>query len=356
VTNPSKLKASSVKVVAPIPPGTAVQSAGGGTQVGSELQWPPVTLAAGDPWNGSYTVAVTAPAGAVPSEITGAAGQHEKAGSAPKTDPQVAPASSVLLEAPLGDGPDLGSESADAAAILISVIPAQQEIAAGGDATFEITVRNTGTVQLTDVAVTAKNGLATVSECESQVGILEPPDGVPNSKTYTCSVSKVSANFTLTVTATGNPSPGPNVSDTDIAIQISKATDSQQIFTGDTASFNITVTNNGDVALTGVAVRDRLAPGCDKDIGNLVKGAAAVSYPCTLANVKASFTNTATVTASSAVGALKPVDATATVSVVVPPVNTGACVTWRYPGDTADQIVCSNGTGGLPVFLPMVVR
>ena len=77
VSNPSKLAASSVKVAAPIPLGTTVQSAGGGTQVGSELQWTPGTLAAaGGAWNGSYTVAVTASSAAEQAQTEQTAGNH----------------------------------------------------------------------------------------------------------------------------------------------------------------------------------------------------------------------------------------------------------------------------------------
>ncbi len=219
-----------------------------------------------------------------------------------------------------------------------------------------IAVTNTGTLPLTDVIVADNEAPG----CVRTIGVLEPGE----SSTYSCGRTNIQADFTNQVMATAEPPTGPSVFDTDIAIvtvihpsiQINKSPDTQQLFMSDTATFNITVTNNGDVPLTGVAVNDPLAPGCNRNIGDLAKGAPAVAYACTLANVKASFTNIAIVTASSAVGALQPVEDAAAVSVIVPPVNTGACVTWRYPGDTADHEQCSNGTGGLPVFLPMVVR
>ncbi len=129
VSNPSKLAASSVKVAAPIPPGTTVQSAGGGTQVGSELQWTPGTLAAaGGAWNGSYTVAVTAAGAAEQAqteqtrEIIGQVTTNkEKGGTTRRTG--TSRRSCLHWYSPDADGTDPASDGTSAASILISVIP-----------------------------------------------------------------------------------------------------------------------------------------------------------------------------------------------------------------------------------------
>ena len=71
------------------------------------------------------------------------------------------------------------------------------------------------------------------------------------------------------------------------------------VVSGGTASFHIKVQNTGDVTLTNVVVTDALAPGCARtsaQIAGLASMApgAVVEYDCSLANVAADFTNSAT--------------------------------------------------------------
>jgi hypothetical protein len=54
------------------------------------------------------------------------------------------------------------------------------------------------------------------------------------------------------------------------------------------------VTNTGTVTLTNVTVNDALVPACDFAIGTLLAGEHR-SKTCSQANVRGSFTNTATV-------------------------------------------------------------
>ena len=67
------------------------------------------------------------------------------------------------------------------------------------------------------------------------------------------------------------------------------------------------MTNTGDVTLTNVAVVDVLAPGCARTSAQLGANATlaaggSFSYECTLANVTADFTNSATATGTPPVG------------------------------------------------------
>jgi uncharacterized repeat protein (TIGR01451 family) len=71
--------------------------------------------------------------------------------------------------------------------------------------------------------------------------------------------------------------------------------DSRDFPSGSDVSFNIVVTNIGDVDLTDVTVSDPLVPGCDLVIGFLAVGQNH-SYSCTALSVTESFTNTASVT------------------------------------------------------------
>ena len=140
-----------------------------------------------------------------------------------------------------------------------------------------IAVTNTGTLPLTNIIVADNEAPG----CVRTIGVLEPGE----SSTYSCGRTNIQVDFTNQVMATAEPPTGPSVFDTDIAIvtvihpsiQINKSPDTQQLFMSDTATFNITVTNNGDVPLTGVAVNDPLAPGCNRNIGDLAKGAPAGS-------------------------------------------------------------------------------
>src|SRR5256886_7947485 len=122
--------------------------------------------------------------------------------------------------------------------------------------------------------------------------------------TYRCSLANVTTSFTNIAIATGTPPVGPPVSAQDTAavtvvapathpaIAIVKNPKSQTVTRGGTATFTITVTNTGDVALTNVTVSDPLSPNCNRTIGTLAPG-ASTSYACTRANVTANFTNVA---------------------------------------------------------------
>jgi uncharacterized repeat protein (TIGR01451 family) len=68
------------------------------------------------------------------------------------------------------------------------------------------------------------------------------------------------------------------------------------VIPGNDASFTITVTNNGDVNLTGIQVIDVLAPNCDRIIGLLSPG-MSTGYTCTMVAPQTAMTNIASVTA-----------------------------------------------------------
>lgn len=127
------------------------------------------------------------------------------------------------------------------------------------------------------------------------------------------------------------------------AISIIKDAD-QTITSGSSANFSISVTNTGNVALTGVTVTDPATPACAANIGALAV-AAVHNYTCAAANVTASFTNTATVT-----GTHNATTVTASDSATVT-VTTAAMVVTKAPdqvldpGDTANFIITVENTG-----------
>jgi uncharacterized repeat protein (TIGR01451 family) len=189
--------------------------------------------------------------------------------------------------------------------ISISKSPDAQTILVGQTATFSITVTNDGDATLTNVVVTdaLAPGCARTKADIPALASMAPGATV----TYSCTLANVTSSFTNVAVATGTPPVGPNVSAQDNAavtvvppathpaITIVKNPKSQTVTSGGTATFTITVTNTGDVALTNVAVSDALSPNCNHTIGTLNPG-QAVSYTCTRANVTASFNNVAVAT------------------------------------------------------------
>ena len=110
------------------------------------------------------------------------------------------------------------------------------------------------------------------------------------------------------------------------AITIAKTPDSQQVVSGGTASFTIKVTNSGDVTLTQRARHRRpgsgLRPHQHGHPGAGLDGPEAiVTYTCTLANVTASFTNSATATGTPPVGPDVTATDTADVTVIHPAIT-----------------------------------
>jgi uncharacterized repeat protein (TIGR01451 family) len=190
-------------------------------------------------------------------------------------------------------------------AISISKTPHSQTVAFAGTVTFTIGVKNTGDSTLTNVIVTDAQapGCARTSADIPQLASMAPGDEL----SYSCTLANVVADFTNVATATGHPEKGPDVTASDSAavtvgpppppvthpaISVVKDPKSQTVTVGNKATFKITVTNTGDVALTNVTVSDPLSPNCNRTIGTLAPG-ASTSYTCTKANVRSSFNNVA---------------------------------------------------------------
>jgi uncharacterized repeat protein (TIGR01451 family) len=186
--------------------------------------------------------------------------------------------------------------------ISISKSPDAQTILIGQTANFTITVTNDGDSTLTNVVVTDALAPGCARTSANIPGLASMAPGA--TITYTCTLANVTASFTNIAIATGTPPVGPPVSAQDTAavtavapathpaITIVKNPKSQTVTRGGTATFTITVTNTGDVALTNVVVSDPLSPNCNRTIGTLAPG-ASTSYTCTRANVTTNFTNVA---------------------------------------------------------------
>ncbi len=234
--------------------------------------------------------------------------------------------------------------------IEITKNPSSQQVLLGEDASFSITVTNTGDANLTSVEVSDPQA----PDCDNVIGDL----AVGAAVTYTCVLNNVAADFTNTAIVDAEDPQGGSVADSDgadvevinPAISIVKDPASQSILTGTDATFNITVTNTGDVALTGVTVTDGPVPACDNSLGNLAVGASA-SYSCSQVNVTADFTNTIRVVGTDPIaGTVSDSDA-ADVAVLVPGIN--IVKTTSTPqvvlGGTASFDITVTNTGTAPL-------
>jgi uncharacterized repeat protein (TIGR01451 family) len=218
--------------------------------------------------------------------------------------------------------PPAGSDVCDTGTTIVTVIhphisvlktTTTPTILSGSTALFTIKVTNDGDATLTNVHVTDAQapGCAKTSADIPALTSMAPS----TSLSYDCSLANVTSNLTNTAAAIGTPPAGPDVeasSSADVVvihphIAITKSTTTPTITSGQTASFGITVKNDGDVTLSNVRVTDSQAPGCAKtssDIAGLASMApnATVTYNCTLANVTASLTNIAVATGTPPIG------------------------------------------------------
>jgi uncharacterized repeat protein (TIGR01451 family) len=192
--------------------------------------------------------------------------------------------------------------------------PPTQSVLIGGTATFTITAYNTGNVDLSSVT------LSDVPACDTLTGPTGDTDGDTELDTtetwsWTCTVDNVTADFTNTATVTGTPPTGPPVSDSDTAdvtvqgpsIAVTKDPPTQWVLSGGTAIFTIRADNTGNVDLSNVTVSD--VPPCDTltgpvgdDNDGVLQPTETWSWTCTVVNVTAGFTNTATVTGTPPTG------------------------------------------------------
>ncbi|WP_236808345.1 DUF7507 domain-containing protein [Amycolatopsis albispora] len=198
----------------------------------------------------------------------------------------------------------VGQRATDSASATVTVIEpgvriekaaAPTSVREGDEVTFTITVTNTGDVPLTSVAVA--DGMA--PSCARSIGAL----AVGGVETYQCVMAAPADDFTNTATVSGTDPIGGAVSDSadaavDVihpAVSITKVATPTAVRAGDQVTFSITVTNTGDVPLTGVSVVDDQTPSCARTLGELAAN-GSTSYTCSVTAGAAGFTNTATVT------------------------------------------------------------
>jgi len=203
--------------------------------------------------------------------------------------------------------------------ISITKNPKDQLITSGQTATWSIVVANSGNVTLANVRVTDAQAPGCDRTSASLPALASMAPGA--SATFTCTRANVTSAFTNVAVAAGTPPSGGDVTASDSAnvrvqaapftpppapvrhpsITIEKNPDSQTTSQGGTATFRITVTNNGDVTLHDVTVTDPLSPDCDRDLGTLAPNASRI-YTCTRPGVARAFVNHAAAVGTSPTG------------------------------------------------------
>jgi LPXTG-site transpeptidase (sortase) family protein len=178
--------------------------------------------------------------------------------------------------------------------------------AVGDTITYNIVVTNTGNVTLT--GVTASDSSAVLGTCTpAQPATLTPGASMTCPASHVVTQADVDAGSYVN-TATGDTDQTtPSTSTVTVtfaqtlAINIAKTPPTQTILSGDSANFTLTVTNVGNVTLSGVTVTDAQCTtgptytGGDTNNDSLLQLTETWTYSCSVSNVTASFTNTASV-------------------------------------------------------------
>ena len=264
------------------------------------ITWPgaPGVLQAGQSATGTSTYQLTQ------ADID--AGQVSNAAFATGTPPSGPPVDSPdgVTDTPLPQGPAITlDKTADPSSV-------QSPAAVGDTVTYSFVITNTGNVTLTDVTLTDPlPGLtAPVIAWPGAPGMLNPGQVATATATYQLAQADIdSGHVANTATTGGTPPSGGRVTTNDSAdvplvegpdITIVKAADDSAVQTppraGDIVTYTFTVTNTGNVLLTGVTVTDPL-PGLSTPVitwpgvpGELAPGRVAIgtaTYALTQADI-----------------------------------------------------------------------
>lgn len=182
----------------------------------------------------------------------------------------------------------------------------------GETATFRFTVTNTGEAEIAEVVVDAPS-------CDETPDLVAGDDGdadvldVDESWELSCDVADLTSGMTMSATVTGDvDGEEPDGSGESEAAEVQVAAiavektvldpasgdfqDSVLLETGTDATFQIVVTNDGEVPLGGVEVSDPLVSDCNHDFTDaLAPGDSFAAYTCVLGDITEGFVNTAAV-------------------------------------------------------------
>jgi uncharacterized repeat protein (TIGR01451 family) len=167
-------------------------------------------------------------------------------------------------------------------------------VSLGDTLSYSIVATNNGNVTLTNVMV-SDDLTGDTTACAS----VAPGDTCVLNVTYVVTQGDVDGGNIHNVGTADSDQTPPEEDPEDVpvpqdpSIAITKTPDVQTVVSGATATFDIHVTNDGNVTLYNVTITDPLAPDCDRTFASLAPGAGQ-SYQCTVI-VAADLTNVATV-------------------------------------------------------------
>ena len=270
----------------------------------------------------------------------------------------------ALVGLALGVAP-VAPVAADGAPDLVIAKSAEPDpVSAGDSLTYTLTITNVGSGLATGTRVTDTLPVSVTFESASAGCTHDAGPGI-----VVCDVGEleVNAETTFTVVVTVDLSAGPSLVNTATVsadqvepvpaveettvyhpgLAVRKYTATPVIRAGDTVAYTITVTNTGDVGLSGVTVTDEEVPACSREIGVLTVSDPITAYTCSAVNVTADVTNTVVVSGTPPVGPVVTASASASVDVINP-----AIVVSKLPdaqmlrsGDTALFTVIVTNTG-----------
>lgn len=168
----------------------------------------------------------------------------------------------------------------------------------GSDIPFQITIQNTGNVELTNIQVLDP----LVPDCERTFESLDVGETI----SYSCTAMNVIQGFMNTAKVVADSECGgandydiSTVELADIEIRKQEKGEDERLFPpGSDIPYTIVVTNTGDTVLTDIVVTDELVPSCSFTVASLEPGEFA-THECTAENVTEGFRNVAVVTATS---------------------------------------------------------
>lgn len=180
--------------------------------------------------------------------------------------------------------------------ILSGQKPRLQDFFAGGDATFTVSITNTGAIPFQTVTVTG----ATSPDCNrNDLGALSPGQAT----SYTCTRENVNESFLnelqvngVTDATTVSHESNAFVQVLKSELRVTKFPDTQTVRRGATAFFTITLFNTSDAIVTLVEVDDPLVEDCNLDptITINITPNDSLDYPCSMPNVQEPMATVAT--------------------------------------------------------------